>query len=421
MEVSKLLKRGLCAILIVGLLGLGFAVGVTAAAKVNVTFWHAMSSVNQDTLKALANEFMQNHPDIQITLVYQGGYGDLATKLLAATAAGNPPVMAQMYEDDTMKYLEANALEPLGTLIPQSILDDLPQALIGDNTFAVNGKQVMMTVPFNKSAMILFYNTDLLKTPPTTWDELLQDAKRLTVDTNGDGTPDQYGFGIRPYTEFYIEFFHQAGGTIFNSDWTQCTINSDAGIQAMNYLLQLKPYSLYQSQYLSGPFGSGKVAMYIGSSAGMSFVASGSKGHHGWATAALPAGPANGGSILQGTNIGVFQLGTTQAQRDAALQFIDFLLSKKATLQWAEETGYVPILKSDITDPQWTDFVAKNPTYEAPVQMMSQWFVYPNQKNLYNIRQEIETAFEQVMLGKADPKTALDAAAQTIDKQYLGS
>lgn len=421
MEVDRLLKRGLCTILIVGLLGLGFAVGAVAASKVNVTFWHAMSSVNQDTLKALANEFMQDHPDIQITLVYQGGYGDLATKLLSATAAGNPPVMAQMYEDDTMKYLEAGALLPLGDQISSSILGDLPQALIDDNTFEVNGKEVMETVPFNKSAMILFYNTDLLKTPPTTWDELLQDAKSLTVDTNGDGTPDQYGFGIRPYTEFYIEFFHQAGGQIFNADWSKCTVNNGAGIQAMDYLLKLKPYSLYQSQYLSDPFGNGKVAMYIGSSAGMSFVGSASKGHHGWATAPLPAGPMNGGSILQGTNIGVFNLGTTQAQRDAAVQFIDFLLSKKATLQWAEETGYVPILKSDITDPEWTNFVADHPTYEAPVQMMKQWFVYPNQQNMYNIRQEIETAFEQVMLGKSDPKAALDAAAQTIDNQYLGS
>jgi multiple sugar transport system substrate-binding protein len=420
MEVSSLLKRALCAILIVGLLGLGFAVGAMAASKVNVTFWHAMSSVNQTTLKTLANEFMQEHPNIQISLVYQGGYGDLATKLLSATAAGDPPVMAQMYEDDTMKYLEAGALVPLGDEIAPAILKDLPQALINDNTFDVSGKQVMMTVPFNKSAMILFYNTDLLKTPPATWDQLLQDAKNLTIDKNGDGTPEQYGFGIRPYTEFYIEFFHQAGGQIFNADWTKCTINSQAGIQAMDYLLKLKPYSLYQSQYLSGPFGNGQVAMYIGSSAGMSFVASGSKGHHGWATAPLPAGPVNGGSILQGTNIGVFKLGTTQAQREAAVEFINFLLSKKATLQWAEATGYVPILKSDVTDPDWTSFVAKNPAYKAPVEMMKQWFVYPNQHNMYNIRQEIETAFEQVMLGKADPKTALDAAAQTIDNQYLG-
>lgn len=159
MEVIFVLKKSLL-VLVLALGVLGFGIIVTAADKVEVTFWHAMSSGHQPTLQALADEFMQAHPNIQITLVYQGHYGDLGQKLLSAVAAGTPPVMAQMYEDWTMKFLEADALLPLGPEIPQDVIDDIPQAFIDSNTYVVNGKDVLMTVPFNKSAMVLFYNTD---------------------------------------------------------------------------------------------------------------------------------------------------------------------------------------------------------------------------------------------------------------------
>ncbi len=408
-----MVKKSLVLLLALAVVGFGaFVTSAVAQQQVNVTFWHAMSKYHQGTLKALANEFMQANPNIKITLVYQAGYGTLSQKLISAVMAGNPPVMAQMYEDDTAKYIQADALMPLGPVMPASIINDLPESMIADNTYVVNGKNVLMTVPFNKSAMILFYNTDLVKNPPTTWDELLQTAKSLTKNGN-------YGFGIRPYPEFFIEFLHQAGGQVLSPDKKKCLINSAAGIKAMQYLLSLKPYSLYQTSYLSGPFGAGKVAMYIGSSAGMPFVAGACKGHHGWMTAPLPAGPANDDSIIQGTNLGVFTVGTTQAQRDAAVKFIEFLLSKAATLQWAEETGYLPVLKSAINSDEWQTFLKDHPEDKAGAQMILKGFTSPHHPNWYNIRQEIGTAFEQVMLGKATPKAALDNAAQTIESKYL--
>jgi len=403
--------------MLVGLLGLAIASGGISQDKVEVTFWHAMTGAHQETLQALTDQFMADHPDIQITLAYQGGYGDLSTKLLSAVAAGTPPVMAQMYEDWTMKFLEAGALMPLQSYMPMEFLRDLPQSLVDSNTY----DSTMVTIPFNKSAMVLFYNTDLVKKPPATWDELLQMAKDLTVDTDGDGTPDQYGFGIRPYTEFYIEFFHQNGGRIFNDDMTKCLINSDAGVAAMDYLLKLKQYSLYQTGYLSGPFGDGKVAMYIGSSAGIPFVASASEGKHGWMTADLPVGPVNGESMIQGTNIGVFSLGTTAEQRQAAVEFIKYLVSKEATLQWAEGTGYLPVRISAVESDEWQEYIAANPERKATTDMMLKGFVYPHHPNMYNIRSVIGTAFEKVMLGQATPQEALNEAAQEIESEYLGS
>ncbi len=406
-------------VLLAVLVGLAFGMVALAAPKVTITFWHAMTRAHKDALTYLAGKFMETHPDIQINLVYQGHYRDLSQKLLAAVLAGKPPVMAQMYEDWTVKFIDAGALLLLEPYVSEDILADIPESLITSNTFEVDGKKVLVTLPFNKSAMVLFYNTDLIDKPPTTWDELLEMAKSLTVDKDGDGKIDQYGFGIRPYPELFIEFFHQAGGVIFNEDMTKCLINSEAGITAMNFLLELKKYSLYQSGYLSGPFGSGRVAMYIGSSAGIPFVASASAGHHGWNTAALPVGPANGESIIQGTNIGVFSLGTTEEQQRAAIEFAKFLISPEATRYWAIKTGYLPVRISVLSSPEWEEYIAQHPEHEAPTEMLLKGFVYPHHANMYNIRQVIGTAFEEVMLGKKSPQQALDDAAKTIETKYL--
>ena len=77
------------------------------------------------------------------------------------------------------------------------------------------------------------------------------------------------------------------------------------------------------------------------------------------------------------------------------------------------------MLKSAAASDAWQKYVATHPDRKATTNMILKGFVYPHQANMYNIRSEIETAFEQVMLGKATPKAALDAAAQKIDSEYL--
>ena len=396
------------AIGLVVVLLMGVAAFATAS-SVEITFWHAMSGQHQVVLKALVQEFEQANPNIKVNLMYQGNFWQLPAKLLTAVTAGNPPTISQIYGNEALQYINANALLPLGEVLPKTVLEDIPASLIKINTYLLNGKPELVTVPFNKSAQVLYYNTNLVSSPPRAWDELLAMAKALTK--NG-----VYGFGLHPAhgEPPFTVFLHQAGGQVLSPDFKKCLLNSEAGIRAMTFLLQIKPYSYYSTQYLSTPFGNGTVAMYIGSSAGIPFVAKASKGHHGWMTAVLPAGPANNQTLIGGSDLGVFTLGSTKAQQEAAVKFIEFLLSKKATLRWAEGTGYLPVLKSAIQSEEWKAFVEKHPEAAAGAKMIFGGFGFPHQQNWYDIDQVISNAFEQVMLGKATPKDALDAAAKKI-------
>ncbi len=388
--------------------------GLFAFGQTEVTFWHAMHREHKEALEHITAQFEEAHPDIDVKLVDQGGYGELSQKLTTSAAAGKLPVSAQQYEDWTIQYVNADLMKELDGIVSQELVDNLPEALKDSCTF--HGK--MYTLPFNKSAMVLFYNTDLIEEPPKTWDELLSTAKELTVDKNGDGEMDQYGFGLRPTPELFSLFHHQAGGRFLSDDKSQLLIDSDKGVQTLNFLADLKEYSLYQTGYLSGPFGSGKVAMYIGSSAGAPYVASASEGNHGWDTAPLPDGPANGDSMIQGTNVGLFQAGHSEAQIEAGLKFIKFLVKDKWTIYWAKKTGYIPVTLSALNSDEWTTFLAENPKRKATTQMMKEGFVYPHHPDWYSVRNIFGNILEKTMLGKGEPTKLLKDGAQKFAKEY---
>lgn len=394
---------------LVGLSALGFT-------QVEIEFWHAMRGGHLETLELITAKFMEENPNITVTLVGKGGYGDLNTALIAAVAAEDPPAMAQFYEDWVAAAYK-DGLMPLDGLIPEEVLNDIPEALLRTGIF----DGALLTIPFNKSTLILFYNTDLVPEPPKTWWDLLWWARRLTVDEDGDGTPDRFGFGLRPYAEMFTTFFWQAGGQFYNEDMTECTINTVAGLQALDFLLELKATSLYQSGYLSGPFGSGIVAMYIGSVAGIPYVARAAEtGGVNWNTAVLPRGPVNNDSVYMGTNVGIFALGSTQQERDAAVKYINFLLSPWAHLEWAKGTGYIPFRKSVFTSPEWEVYMEEDPTRVAVTQQAPHGFYYPIHPESYSIRGVWGDMLESVLLGEMTPQEALDWAVEVINTEYLG-
>jgi multiple sugar transport system substrate-binding protein len=87
---------------------------------------------------------------------------------------------------------------------------------------------------------MLFYNKDLFKAagvpfPDGSWtlDQFVEAAQKLTVDVDGDGRRDQFGYagGI------YIGTF---GGKLLDDAWTRCTLNTPPVIAAMKFSIDLR-------------------------------------------------------------------------------------------------------------------------------------------------------------------------------------
>jgi multiple sugar transport system substrate-binding protein len=358
------------------------------------------------------DDFMAENPNITVELIYQGGYGDLQQKINAAVVAGNVPTIAQVYENWVTPIVDI--LYPIGPSMTDEEKADIIDGLVPSNTY--NG--ILYTVPFNKSIMVFYYRKDLVPTPPTNWEEYLQMAKDLTKDTNDDGTIDLFGTGFRPAAnpEQFLNFLEEAGGSILNDDWTEVTINDEAGLEAMEYAASLAPYSLITSSYMSDAFQAGQVCMFIDTSAGYYYnnKAAETAGFE-MGVARIPMGPVNQKSMIQGTNLAVFDMNQTQKQKDAAVKLARFLIRAENTVYWAEKGGYQPVTKSAYVTEEWENWIAEHEYQQAMSEQMLDGFAQILHPNYGDMRDIIATMFEEVMLGEATPKQALDNAAEEIE------
>ena len=379
-----------------------------AGFAVEIDFWHAMSTRHQENLTVLVDAFHAEFPDITVNVTYQGGYGDLEAKIGAAVVAGGLPTIAQVYENWVTPIAEI--LYPIGNFMTQAEIDDIIDGLVPSNTYG----GILTTVPFNKSIMVLYYREDLVSVPPATWEEYLtMSAALTTADEDGDGYPDFYGTGFRPVNpELFLNFLDQAGGSILSEDWTSAEINNAAGLAAGEFVEAIAPYSFITNEYMSNHFPN-KLAMFIDTSAGYYYNNKGAEGAGVvMKVARVPAGAVSQRSMIQGTNLAIFDTDNyTKEQKDAAIDFVKFLIRPENTVFWATRSGYQPVVKSAYKTQEWIDFVEANDYQQAMSAQMIDGFsqiLHPAYGDMRNI---IATAFEEILAGAATPQVALDYAA----------
>jgi len=124
-------KIGVFGLVVVLLFGL-FAV---AEEPVTITLLHAMKPTHQEPLLKLIGDFMAEYPYITVEPEYGGYYGDVEQKVMASVVAGNPPTVAQLYENVITPLIEV--LVPIGTALPEEERADILDGLAAAAT--VNG------------------------------------------------------------------------------------------------------------------------------------------------------------------------------------------------------------------------------------------------------------------------------------------
>ncbi|NLJ75462.1 MAG: ABC transporter substrate-binding protein [Firmicutes bacterium] len=389
------------------------AVSGQVLAKTEVTFWHAMSSALGETVNELVAEFNAQNPDIHVEAIYQGGYGDLNTKLVASITAQNSPVLAQVYENWTDAFIRNDVLVPLEDYLHLTDEEYNDYVEVFRNMNIWDGK--LYTVPFNKSNWVLFYNTDLVPNPPKTVDEFLALSKKISDEGQGD----VFGFGIRPTVELFHAFMYLNGGDFFDED-LNITFTGQEGIDALNLMINMidDKSALLIDGYESNALGDGIIAMYIGSSAGASFVEAAAEGKVNWSMAPIPAG-ARPGAPFMGTNIALFAT-ATEEQREAAAKFVKFLTNTENTVTWAIRTGYLPVTYSGLESEAWNAFLADNPRVaEGPGNLEAFEYGYwqPRVAAWEGARSSIGNAVEAALLKYATPEEALAQAALEIEEE----
>ena len=312
-------------------------------APVEITFWHAMSGAQEESLKKLTDKFMSENKNITVNLQNQSSYADLQQKLTATMASPkNLPTLTQAYPDWMLNPIKDGLVVGLDNFINHETIgfkdykDVLPSFREATN---IDG--VTYGIPFNKSTEVLWYNKTLfdelgLKVP-TTMEEFANVAKEIKTKKG------IVGGGFDSLSNYYTTFLKNEGAT-YDAKFDP---SSEASVKAVDYYLKGIKEGYFRiagtDKFLSGPFANETIGMFIGSNASETFVTNGVDGKFEIGVAPYPAE----NKMQQGTDLYVFSSATPE-QQTAAFEYLKFLTTNENQLTWANESGYIPVRSSTL-------------------------------------------------------------------------
>lgn len=251
------MKKHLALLLVIALV-VGAVPALTSAQAPSLLLW--VDETRSTVIEELGASFSEEY-GVDL-VVQQMGFGDIRDQLRIAGPAGEGPDII-IGAHDWLGELVTNGLLAAVDL-GDAVEDFAPAAIQG---FTWDGE--LYGVPYAVENVGFFYNTDLVPTPPTTWDEVVEVSKALMAEGKS-----QYGY-IRQIGDPYHFFPIQTafGGYIFgldelgNYNAEDVGVDNEGSIAALQWLQGLIKEGMMPSS-LEGPdaealFQDGQAAMYI--------------------------------------------------------------------------------------------------------------------------------------------------------------
>jgi sn-glycerol 3-phosphate transport system substrate-binding protein len=391
-----------------------------AGAKANVTtinYWHYLSGDNAAIHEQMVQEFNAQHPHIQVEMLYTGNQFVARDKLLASVAGSVTPDVALVDQFWPPLMVSSGALVPLRDFVdPEEYLQDYSQ--VSRDTVTVHGEA--WTVPFSLSNQILLYNKDKFREvgldpekPPTTWDELVEYAKVLTRDIDGDGRIDEWGVNFTTRANLgsmyaFVTFLWQAGGELYSEDYSEATFDDATARDTVQFWIDLA--HKHQVLSLSPPadgFEIGRIAMQYSSTS--SIAATKNKVDFDLGVAALP-GKKNTVTGVGGSSLAIFK--TTSEKQAAAWEFVNWMSSAENNLKWSMATGYIPLRLSVRKSATYQQYLADEPHMQIVLEQSDYARARPNTVSYADLSRILGVAVEEALYGNTNPEPILNHAVR---------
>ncbi|WP_040227267.1 ABC transporter substrate-binding protein [Bhargavaea cecembensis] len=396
--------------------------------KVEIEFWHAMSGAGQESLDGIVAGFNESQDDYVVNAEFQGSYEELLTKLRSIGGTKDAPAIMQVFEIGTKYMIDSGYIEPMQKFIDEDgyDLDQLEENIL--NYYRVDGE--LYSMPFNSSTPVMLYNKDAFKDAgldpekaPETFSEVIDAAAKLK-------TGDMYGFSMLTYGWFFEELVATQGGLYVNEengragDATEAVFNGAEGLNVFNFLDTMNKAETFGNfgtnwDDIRAAFSSGKVAMYMDSSAGVANAINNSPFDVGVAYIPHADEVERNGVIIGGASLWMSK-GIADEEQTAAWEFMKYLTTPEVQAQWHLDTGYFAInpdaYEEDIVKEKWDEY----PQFQVTVdQLQDTKPSIATQGALISVfpesRQQIVTALENLYQG-GDPQQVLDEAAEGTNR-----
>ncbi|QOV18515.1 sugar ABC transporter substrate-binding protein [Blautia liquoris] len=302
------------------------------------------SSLMQDIIKKFNDE---NEYDITVegeeTPWDGGGYSNT---LFNAAMGGGAPDVATFKLSAAPMFVNNDLFADLTPFVDKwDEKDDIADNIYQVMKNAGGSDDSLYLMPWNTQILYIYYRPSVFKEAgitqtPETYDEFIEDIKKCTMDTDGDGKTDIYGFGMRGGAggqEPWGDFIYGQGGSFDD-------LTSKESVKGMQDFIDL-----YQGGYVPksatsdgfqetlANFQSGLTAMFVhhvGSSKGLiealgddvdAFMVPKGKGQ--WTS-------------MGDTETVMFE---SCENKEAAFEWMKYLAANEGQKMWCEGTGQVPV------------------------------------------------------------------------------
>ena len=408
-------------------LALGLPYGARSASPVVATLWNGIGAPDGEVLSAFVKEFNAKYEGKYRIAETVMQWDTLYTKILTDFRAGNPPDVSTFHQPALRQYVTLGVLQDIDALVAKAGIKGGDYATRAWQGTVIDGKRY--AVPNDMHPWALYYNRKMFKAAglpdrgPKNMDEFLSFAKKLTVDTNGDGKIDQWGFGFNyngaiPH-RLLISLLAQKGKSILTPDNKRATLNNADTREVLQFLYDLVyKYKVVAERQTDADvaFKQGHIAMLLDGpwnlldfkgTAGLDFM-----------TAPIPtfySKPAAWGS----SHVYVMPKSKSPEKLEAAMAFVAFATSKG--YDWTSKAGHMPVRAEILKSAQfkqlkeWQAFADSLPfmVYYPSVVPYSKVFSHDPTSPLVKMT-------ESVLLGKASIADAVKAAEQSFN-QLLAS
>ncbi|UEQ28042.1 sn-glycerol-3-phosphate ABC transporter substrate-binding protein UgpB [Proteus mirabilis] len=405
-------------------------------AKTEIEWWHAMGGALGQKVNQIASDFNASQSEYVIKPVYKGTYPETMTSAVAAFRAKNQPAIVQVFEVGTASMMGAKkAVFPVYQLMEKTNEPFDPNSYLSTVTaYYTTSDGKMISLPFNSSTPVLYYNKALFKQagieqPPKTWKEmgtvsqkLLDAGVKCGFTTTWQSWTQIENFGARnnlPIATKNNGFDGTDTSFLFNqapfvthiqrmADWSKSGIFKYGGRQS-------DAMPLFYTQ---------ECAMVMESSAGFAGIKENMKGID-IGVSQLPYDdtlvdkPAN--SIIGGASLWVMA-GRPDAEYNGVAKFFTYLSSPEVQADWHQATGYLPVTKAAYALTQQQEFYQKNPGADTAILQMTTSDSTANSKglrfgNFLQTREIVDEELEKVWSGKQSAQAALDNAVKRGNEQ----
>ncbi len=367
-------------------------------APVKLVLWENLPSAQHDQLLADVANFERENIGFSVNVQHYDDAAQLADAIIGGRVdfdllLGAAPLVSPLQQ--------ANKLQPMSAFFPPSFLD----AFAGVTLSGISREGEKWGLPDTAGFHLqLFYNQDLIETPPTTFDDLLSVAQ------------ESFGFGKRgvvlnSFDPLWVLPWISGENWIVDADGT-IVLNTPSMISALEKHAQLSfsPENANPKllDYVTARqlFEQGDAAILMDGEWMLESLTR--NGDVNWAVASLPTGAS---PLVLGRYWAV-STDTGGRQTEGAIRFLEYITGAEHQLLWTTKFGLLPTRRDALTSPQ----VRGDENLRVSALQLQQGRGVPLGVDVDSLLQAMRLPLDQFLEGNISAEEAAESMQSAVDE-----